>query len=106
MARTERSALATVTSIFFDVMYVGVFVASMVALGYTADTSGDMSKINKPENCILQISTRGHVSNDDAVVIYEGNRRCDFIIGGNAILGVFAVLLMILSVIKALLGKW
>ena len=106
MARTERSALATVISIFFVVLYVGVFVASMVALGYTVDTGRDLSKINKQENCILQIKTGDYISNDRFIVVFEESSRCDFIIGGNAVLGVFAVLLMILSVIRALLGKW
>ena len=100
MARIERSAFATVISIFFVILYVGVFIASMVALGYTVDTERDIEKINKPENCILQVNTGGHVSSNDHHVIYKGNSRCDFIIGGNA------VLLIILSVIRAIFGKW
>ena len=106
MARIERSAFATVISIFFVILYVGVFIASMVALGYTVNTERDIEKINKPENCILQVNTGGHVSSNDHHVIYKGNSRCDFIIGGNAVLGVFAVLLIILSVIRAIFGKW
>ena len=106
MAQIERSAFATVTSIFFVVLYAGVLVAYGVSLGSIVGTGRALSQINKQENCILQINTGDYISDDKFVVVFEESSRCDFIVGGNAVLGVFAFLLVILSLIRARLGKW
>ena len=98
----RRSIMATLIPMFTIAFYVGVFIASMVALGYTVDTDRDMSKLNKVDKtyCILYIKEK------DGLFEFSKGHACDFVVYGNASIGFLAILLIILAIIKAVLGRW
>ena len=98
----QRSIIATLIPMFTVIFYVGVLIASMVALGYTADTDRDMDKSNKADKtyCILYIKMK------DRHIEPSKGHACDFVVYGNAGIGFLAILLIILTVIKAVLGRW
>ena len=98
----QRSIIATLIPMFTAIFYVGVLIASMVALGYTADTDRDMDKLNEVDKtyCILYIKIK------DGYIEFSKGHACDLVVYGNAGIGFLAILLIILAIIKAVLGRW
>ena len=103
--RRERSTAATLISMMFVIPYVGILIASMVALGFMAVTHNSVRNYDLYDGHCLLYATHDTVGDNDVFKLSKGP-VCKFIIYGEAALGVLAVVLILLSVVKAIVGKW
>ena len=92
--RRKRNTAATVISMIYVIPYLGILIASM------ASTHNSFKNIFGGGKCLLYSTV------DDEHVYFNTGQTCKFVIYGEAALGVVAVLLIILSVVKAVFGKW
>ena len=100
--RRKRSTAATLISMMFVIPYVGILIACMVALGFMAVTHNSVRNYDLYDGHCLLYATHDTV---DEFKLSKGP-VCKFIIYGEAALGVLAVVLILLSVVKAIVGKW
>ena len=103
--RRERSTAATLISMIIVVPYVGILIACMVALGFMAVTHNSVRNYDLFDGHCLLYATHDTVGDTDVFKLSKGP-VCKFIIYGEGALGVLAVVLILLSVVKAIVGKW
>ena len=84
----------------YVIPYLGILIASMVALGFMASTHNSFKDIFGGGKCLLYSTVH------DEHIDFNTGQTCKFVIYGEAALGIVAVLLIILSVVKAVFGKW
>ena len=102
-SRRKRSTAATVISMIYVIPYIGILIASMVALGFMASIHNSAKNNFGGGKCLLYSTVHG--TGDDNFKFNTG-QSCKFVIYGEAALGILAVLLIILSVVKSVFGKW
>ena len=100
-SRRKRSTAATLISMIYVIPYLGILIASMVALGFMASIHNSVKNNFGGGKCVLYSTL-----DDNKDVKFNTGQSCKFIIYGEAALGILAVLLIILSVVKAVFGKW
>ena len=100
-SRRKRSTAATVISMIYVIPYLGILIASMVALGFMASIHNSVKNTFGVGKCVLYSTLD---NNND--VKFNTGQSCKFVIYGEAALGILAVLLIILSVVKSVFGKW
>ena len=98
--RRKRNTAATVISMIYVIPYLGILIASMVALGFMASIHNSFKNTFGGGKCLLYSTVH------DKHVDLNTGQTCKFVIYGEAALGILAVLLIILSVVKAVFGKW
>ena len=103
--RRKRSTAATLISMMFVIPYVWILIACMVALGFMAVTHNSVRNYDLYDGHCLLYATHDTVDDIDVFKLSKGP-VCKFIIYGEAALGVLAVVLILLSVVKAIVGKW
>ena len=106
-AKPKRSTFATVLSMFMVIPYFGLFICGLVSLGLFASKDNDIHKINPDESyngfCVLY-STYG--SDRSPQFQLSRGQSCKFFIYGQAFVSFLALVMIILSVIKTVWGRW
>ena len=98
--RRKRNTAATVISMIYVIPYLGILIVSMVALGFMASIHNSFINNFGGGKCLLYSTVH------DKHIDLNTGQTCKFVIYGEAALGILAVLLIILSVVKAVFGKW
>ena len=106
-AKAKRSTFATVLSMFIVIPYFGLLICGLVSLGLFASKDNDIHKINPDESyngfCILYSTYR---SDQSPKFQLSRGQSCKFFIYGQAFVSFLALVMIILSVIKIVWGRW
>ena len=103
--RREHSWTATILSILFCFLYASVLIITLISLGYFTVTvnkvrSNDAHKDIGRGKCIL------FGSNDNENFKLGNDSPCNVTIYGEGVLALLSLLLVIVSICRALWGKW
>ena len=107
-AKRKRSTFATVLSMFMVIPYFGLLICGLVALGLFASKDNDIHKGTDYDDygygfCILYSTY-----DSDRVPKFQLSKgqSCKFFIYGQAFVSLLALVMIILSVIKVVGGRW
>ena len=105
--RRERSWTATILSTFFCFLYASVLIITLISLGYFTVTvnkvhSNDAHEDIEHGKCILF----GKKDDDENKLKLGNDSPCNVTIYGEGVLALLSLLLVILSICRALWGKW
>ena len=107
-AKPKRSTFVTVLGMFMVIPYFGLFICGLVSLGLFASKDNDIHKRTNYDDygygfCILY-STYG--SDRYPKFQLSKGQSCKFFIYGQAFVSLLALVMMILSIIKIVWGRW
>ena len=103
-SRSSRSWIASVLSIYLLFLYAAFLVMTLVSLGFFAVTDNTVrsyaDKNNTAGYCVLYAN---YINGDFEL---GKNAACAFILYGEGVLAFISLLLVLLSLFKAILGRW
>ena len=103
--RRKRSWTATILSTYFCFLYASVLIITLISLGSFTVTvnkvrSNDTNEDTGHEKCIL------FGKNDNEDLKLGNDSPCNVTIYGEAVLALLSLLLVTVSICRALWGKW